>query len=76
MSIYRAVAVRSGVSIPASRSAKLKTVVQDVAVALAICPGIGDHHLGVARVVLWVAVALTLYSGGEYLKDARRMHAV
>jgi CDP-diacylglycerol--glycerol-3-phosphate 3-phosphatidyltransferase len=76
MSVYRAVAGRSGVSIPASRSAKLKTVVQDVAVALAICPGIGDDHLGAARVGLWVAVALTLYSGAEYLKDARRLHAV
>jgi CDP-diacylglycerol--glycerol-3-phosphate 3-phosphatidyltransferase len=76
MSVYRAVAGRSGVSIPASRSAKLKTVVQDIAVALAIWPGIGDEHLGVARAALWVAVGFTLYSGAEYLKDARRMHAM
>lgn len=77
MSVYRAVAAgRSGVSIPASRSAKLKTVVQDFAVAFAVWPGIGDHHPGVARTVLWVAVALTLYTGAEYLKDARRTHAL
>lgn len=77
MSIYRAVvAGRSGVSIPASRSAKLKTVVQDFAVAFAVWPGIGDDHPGVARTVLWLAVALTLYTGAEYLKDASRTHAM
>jgi CDP-diacylglycerol--glycerol-3-phosphate 3-phosphatidyltransferase len=77
MSVYRAVAAgRSGVSIPASRSAKLKTVVQDFAVAFAILPGIGDHHPAVARTVLWAAVALTLYTGAEYMKDARRSHAL
>jgi CDP-diacylglycerol--glycerol-3-phosphate 3-phosphatidyltransferase len=77
MSVYRAVAAgRLGVSIPASRSAKLKTVVQDFAVAFAVLPGVGDDHPGVARVVLWVAVVLTLYTGAEYLKDARRIHAV
>jgi CDP-diacylglycerol--glycerol-3-phosphate 3-phosphatidyltransferase len=79
MSVYRAVVGTKGVSIPARRSAKLKTVVQDLAVGFALFPPIGDHHAGVARLVLWVAVALTLYTGAEYLRDARSrgdLHAV
>jgi CDP-diacylglycerol--glycerol-3-phosphate 3-phosphatidyltransferase len=71
MTVYRAVVGTNGVSIPARRTAKWKTVVQDLAVGLALLPGIGDDHAGVARVVLWVAVALTLYTGAEYLRDAR-----
>ena len=77
MSVYRAVAGREGVSIPASRTAKWKTAVQDLAVGLALLPGIGDDRPGVARVVLWVAVGLTLYTGAEYWRGARRRaHAV
>lgn len=76
MSIYRAAVGTQGVSIPARRSAKWKTVVQDLAVALALLPVIGDHHAGVARLVLWVAVALTLFTGGQYLRDARNRHEV
>jgi CDP-diacylglycerol--glycerol-3-phosphate 3-phosphatidyltransferase len=71
MSVYRAVVGTKGVSIPARRTAKWKTVVQDLAVGLALLPAVGDHHAGIARVVLWVAVALTLYTGAEYLRDAR-----
>ena len=77
MSVYRAVVGRGGVSIPASRTAKWKTAVQDLAVGLALLPGIGDDRPGVARVVLWVAVGLTLYTGAEYWREARRRaHAV
>ena len=71
MSVYRAVVGTKGVSIPARQTAKWKTVVQDLAVGLALLPGVGDDHPGVARLVLWVAVALTLYTGAEYLRDAR-----
>ena len=76
MSIYRAVVGTKGVSIPARRTAKWKTFVQDLAVGLALLPGVGDDHPGVAQAVLWVAVALTLYTGLEYLRDARSKHAV
>ena len=71
MSVYRAVVGTKGVSIPARQTAKWKTVVQDLAVGLALLPGVGDDHPGVARAVLWAAVALTLYTGAEYLRDAR-----
>lgn len=76
MTVYRAVVGTNGVSIPARRTAKWKTVVQDLAVGLALLPVVGDHHPVVARAVLWVAVALTLYTGAEYLRDARTRHAV
>jgi CDP-diacylglycerol--glycerol-3-phosphate 3-phosphatidyltransferase len=73
MSVYRSVVARAGISIPARRSAKIKTAVQDVAVGLALLPGIGDDHPSVARVVLWAAVALTLYTGAQYFQEGRRL---
>jgi CDP-diacylglycerol--glycerol-3-phosphate 3-phosphatidyltransferase len=71
MSVYRAVVARRGVSIPARRTAKVKTAVQDLAVGLAVLPGVGDDHPSIARAVLWVAVVLTLYTGWEYWREAR-----
>jgi CDP-diacylglycerol--glycerol-3-phosphate 3-phosphatidyltransferase len=71
MSLYRSVASRSGVSVPARRSAKVKTVVQELAVGLAICPAFEDHP-GIAVAVLWVATALTLVTGAQYWMEARR----
>ncbi|HLI15661.1 MAG TPA: CDP-diacylglycerol--glycerol-3-phosphate 3-phosphatidyltransferase [Acidimicrobiales bacterium] len=72
MSAYRFRAGRRGVSVPARRLAKAKTVVQDLAVGLAILPPLGTAHPSAARTTLWVAVALTLVSGIEYVLDARR----
>lgn len=73
MSVYRAVVARDGVSVPARKSAKLKTAVQDLAVGLALVPGVGDDHVSIARAVLWVAVVLTLYTGAEYWREARAL---
>ena len=75
MSAYRTLASREGVSIPARRSAKLKTVVQEVAIGLALLP-LTDDHDWVAATALWIAVALTLVTGAQYLIDARRRDAV
>ena len=71
MSVYRSVVAQRGVSVPARRTAKVKTAVQDFAVGLALLPGIGDDHPAVAETVLWVAVVLTLYTGYEYWREAR-----
>jgi len=73
MSAYRIRAGRRGISVPARPSAKLKTLVQDVVVGLALLPPVGAHHAGLVRDLLWVAVALTLYTGLEYAHDARRL---
>jgi CDP-diacylglycerol--glycerol-3-phosphate 3-phosphatidyltransferase len=71
MQAYRVWAGRRGVSIPARNSAKLKTFVQDLAVGVCITPSLVHHH-DVAVVVIWVAAALTLISGAQYLFDGRR----
>jgi CDP-diacylglycerol--glycerol-3-phosphate 3-phosphatidyltransferase len=68
MSVYRSVAGRKGVSVPARNLAKLKTFVQDAAVGLSVMPVLATHHL-VLAVLVWAAAALTLASGVQYLFD-------
>ena len=72
ISAYRSAAGRQGVSIPARQSAKLKTVVQDVAVGFALLPSTADHRW-VANGFLWLAVALTVVTGAQYLLDGRQV---
>jgi CDP-diacylglycerol--glycerol-3-phosphate 3-phosphatidyltransferase len=73
VSLYRVVVARRGVSVPARPLAKAKTVVQDLAVGGAFIPQIGNDHPAVVRVMLYVALALTIASGLEYAIDARRL---
>lgn len=70
LSIYRTQLGRQGLAVPARNLAKAKTVVQEVAVVLAVLPLTADHP-NLATGVLWVAVALTLVSGALYLIDGR-----
>ncbi|HLG92654.1 MAG TPA: CDP-alcohol phosphatidyltransferase family protein [Acidimicrobiales bacterium] len=72
MSLYRASAGRRGLSVPARRSAKAKTWLQDAAVALALVPPVAGPHPEVVSALLWAAVAATLATGAQYLLDARR----
>lgn len=72
MSAFRSYAGRRGVSVPARRSAKLKTWLQSIAVGFAVLPLLA-HHLDVARFTLWVAVALTLLTGWQYAVHGRRL---
>ena len=71
MSAYRAVAGRRGISIPARTSAKVKTLVQGIAILLALAPTVVPHRI-VLTVAVWAAVALTLATGAQYLRDGRR----
>ena len=71
MSVYRTWMGRHGVSVPARRWAKVKTVVQQFAVAFALLPLTADHRV-VANVVLWAAVGLALFSGAQYFLDGRK----
>jgi CDP-diacylglycerol--glycerol-3-phosphate 3-phosphatidyltransferase len=71
MQLYRSWAARRGVSIPARNSAKLKTFVQDLAVGTCLAPPLAHHH-GVQVTVVWIAAALTIITGGQYLADGRR----
>lgn len=71
ISLYRIAAARHGVSVPARFLAKLKTLVQALAVGAVLLPVTGSHpQLAVGT--LWVAVVLTVVTGTQYLRDARR----
>jgi len=72
ITLYRSAMGRRGVSIPARRSAKVKTLVQGIAILLALAPGVAPHKT-VVGAVLWVAVAFTLVTGMQYLLDGRRV---
>jgi CDP-diacylglycerol--glycerol-3-phosphate 3-phosphatidyltransferase len=74
MSLYRSLASRAGVSLPARKTAKIKTVIQEIAVGLAICPAL-DDRAGPAVAVLWLATGLTLFTGAQYWTDARHSSA-
>ena len=72
ISVYRSWEGRRGISVPARQWAKVKTVVQDVAVGLALLPLAADDP-EVASFVLWVAVGLTLITGAQYLLDGAKV---
>jgi len=74
MSLYRSVVARQGVSIPAVRLAKWKTVVQTWAIGFALIPEVAHNAHWVATGTLWLAVVLTLWTGGSYWVAARRAH--
>ena len=72
LTAYRSYLGRRGISLPARWSAKVKTVVQEVAVGFALLPLSADHAPWIAEDLLWVAMVLTIWTGIQYLADARR----
>ena len=71
LSFYRSWMGRRGVSIPARWWAKVKTVTQELAIGAALLP-VTERQAGVRGTVLWIAVALTLFTGAQYLLDGRK----
>ena len=70
MSWFRTVESKKGISIPARKSAKIKTMVQDFAIAFIVLPPTANlHWLHVATI--WAAAALTVWTGWEYYRDGR-----
>jgi len=59
----RVVAVSEGKSVASTMAGKIKTVVQMIAIGFLIM------NWPFATELLWLAVALTLYSGYEYIRD-------
>lgn len=59
----RVVAVSEGKNVASSMAGKIKTVVQMIAIGFLIM------NWPYATTLLWIAVALTLYSGYEYIRD-------
>jgi CDP-diacylglycerol--glycerol-3-phosphate 3-phosphatidyltransferase len=73
ISAYRSYVGRRGISVPARRWAKIKTLFQDVAVGVALVPATSAGYRTLIAVVLWTAVGLTLVTGAQYLWDGRRV---
>lgn len=71
ISIYRTFVASKGVSIPASRMAKWKTVFQQLAVGFALWPWFAVDAKWFWVSLLWIAVGLSLVSGAQYLWSSR-----
>ena len=71
ISVYRSVIGTRGVSMPASRSAKYKTLAQQLAVGFALCPWTVIESKWLWNLCMWTAVVLAVYSGVQYFW---RMH--
>jgi CDP-diacylglycerol---glycerol-3-phosphate 3-phosphatidyltransferase len=71
VSAWRTYWARRGLAIPARRSAKYKTLVQGIALLLAVLPPLEDAD-AVHVIALWTAVAFTLVSGLQYAIDGQR----
>ena len=75
ISVFRSYCGRQGLAVPARFWAKVKTVVQSLAVGLALIPAVADDHPWVAGGMLWIAVALTLVTGAQYVLEGSRATA-
>ena len=75
ISVYRVLVGGKGISVPASKLGKYKTVAQQFAVAFALVPPTAVDAKWLWNGLLWIAVALTLISGAQYLWRARRLIA-
>ncbi|MFA6187818.1 MAG: CDP-diacylglycerol--glycerol-3-phosphate 3-phosphatidyltransferase [Sulfuricurvum sp.] len=64
----RTLSLSEGIDISASWAGKVKTVAQMIAIGFLLMHWMGGEFL------LWIAVALTLYSGGEYLVGFARAY--
>ncbi len=71
ISAYRTWMGKRGVCIPARWWAKVKTVVQQFAVAFALLPPTANQRW-LATSVLWAAVVLTVITGAQYLLDGSK----
>ena len=67
VSVWRSRAGRKGVSVPARRLAKAKTLIQELAIGVALVPVADSARIG--EVILWVAVAATLITGFDYFRS-------
>ncbi len=70
ISVYRVVVGAKGVSVPASKLAKLKTLCQQLAVGFALMPLTALDARWLWLTFLWLAVALTVISGAQYFWKA------
>ncbi len=75
ISVYRVLLGGKGISVPATKLAKYKTVAQQFAVAFALFPLTALDATWLWNALLWLAVVLAVVSGAQYLWRARQMIA-
>ena len=63
---------KQGLAVPASHLAKVKTVVQELAVGFGLFPPTAAEHRWVANGLLGVAVVLTVITGAQYVVAGSR----
>jgi CDP-diacylglycerol--glycerol-3-phosphate 3-phosphatidyltransferase len=68
---YRVVVAKQGVSVPARKVAKVKTMVEFITVGLVLLPVTWSSRLTVSHFALWAAVVLAWASAAQYLVDSR-----
>jgi CDP-diacylglycerol--glycerol-3-phosphate 3-phosphatidyltransferase len=71
---YRSWMGKRGVSVPARYWAKVKTVVQEVAIGFALLPPTSSIEW-LPKGVLWAGVVLAVVTGAQYLLDGRKAAA-
>ena len=76
ISLYRTFVGAKGISVPASKIAKLKTLTQQLSVGFAIAPWTALDAKWLWNGLLWIAVVLALVSGAQYMWRARRPRVV
>jgi len=76
ISLYRTFVGAKGVSVPASKIAKWKTLTQQLSVGFAIAPLTAVDAIWLWKGLLWFSVALALVSGVQYLWRARALSKV
>ena len=74
MTWYRSRASKSGISIPARHLPKIKTMLQDFAIAFCVIPPLAHQH-ALQDLTLWAAVVLTIYTGWQYYYDGKKAAA-
>ncbi|MFP5320550.1 MAG: CDP-alcohol phosphatidyltransferase family protein [Acidimicrobiia bacterium] len=72
ISVFRSWYARRGIAVPARYSAKVKTVVQELAVAFALLPPVAESAEWLHVSVLWAAVVLTIGTGISYVTEGTR----
>jgi CDP-diacylglycerol--glycerol-3-phosphate 3-phosphatidyltransferase len=75
ISLYRTFVGAKGVSVPASKVAKWKTLTQQLAVGFAIAPLTAQDATWLWLWLLWISVLLAVISGGQYMWRAHRSNA-
>lgn len=73
ISLYRSVVARQGITVPARSLAKIKTVVQEVAVGFALLPLTATDQSWLAVTTLWLSAGLAVVSGAQYLFDGTKV---